>query len=54
MATLNDYWKKLKLDVLFADVKANEIAKTDDTNDETAENEISEKDSVADDCAKGI
>lgn len=54
VASLNDYWKKLKLDVLFADVKANEIAKNDDNNDEPAEIEISEKETVADVGAKGI
>lgn len=53
VASLNDYWKKLKLDVLFADVKANEIAKNDDNNDEQAEIEVSEK-TVADDGVKGI
>lgn len=54
VASLNDYWKKLKLDVLFADVKANEIAKNDDNNDEQAEIEINEKETVAGDGAKGI
>lgn len=53
VASLNDYWKKLKLDVLFADVKANEIAKNDDNNDDQAEIEVSEK-TVTDDGAKGI
>lgn len=55
IASLNDYWKKLKLDILFAgetETKGNGGGVEETT--ETVKEEISESESPNDDEPKGI